>query len=154
MHPGVLILAAALAPADALGPADGVTPPEKAELVYGIEGEWEIVSVLEDGKDITQRFQGGLLVITHDKVKVTLANKNNIVELTYRLGRLKPIPEIDMVHPGDMVNPGHVSRGIYDCNGDHLVWADGGWDKPRPKVLSSEPGSGVQQLWTLRRVKK
>jgi hypothetical protein len=35
MHPGVLILAAALAPADALGPSDGMTPSEKAELGAG-----------------------------------------------------------------------------------------------------------------------
>ena len=147
-----LLLLASLLPADASPPTDGVTPPEKADVVVGIEGEWEIVSVLEDGgKDITGRFQRNHFFITHDRFTVGQGPNGDadMPYMPYRLGWLKPIPEIDMP-----VHPDHASRGIYDCDGDHLVWGDAGYDNPRPKALSSKPGSGVHQLWTLRRVKK
>jgi hypothetical protein len=47
----VLLLAAALAPADPVAPFDSGTLPERAELVDEIEGEWEVVSILMDGTD-------------------------------------------------------------------------------------------------------
>jgi uncharacterized protein (TIGR03067 family) len=149
MHAGVLILAAALAPADPLPPLDGLTPPEKAEPAFAAEdirGEWEVVGVRWDGEDRTRLVVGGRWIFTRDWVFIKTAQTST--DSAYRLDRSKPMPEIDEVSEG-----GNALRGIYTCTGDRLIVAEtrrmGG---PRPKAFESEPGSGVR-LWILRRIK-
>jgi hypothetical protein len=54
MNARILILAAALAPADPLAPPDGMTPPERAEPsdpADGIQGERVVVACRLNGKD-------------------------------------------------------------------------------------------------------
>jgi uncharacterized protein (TIGR03067 family) len=149
MPAAALVLVMTLAAADAPTPPDGVSVVE-AEMVDAIEGEWEVVSLQCSGKDLTEKIKGHRLAFTHDRAKATDANHSRPVEAAYRLDRSKPMPEIDLIGSGGEV----ISRGVFACPGDSLVWAESmKSDGPRPKGLSSEAGSGVQ-LWTLHRVKK
>jgi hypothetical protein len=139
-----LLLLASLLPTDAPTPPDGVRA-EEAELVYEIEGEWEVVSYRFDGIDVTASVRG--LHWTFAPGKATSTSCLHPAELGCRMDNSKPMPEIDLIS-----SDGMVSRGICVCTGDRLLWADGGWVGQRPKGLSSEAKSDVG-LWTLRRVK-
>jgi uncharacterized protein (TIGR03067 family) len=135
---GVLVLAMTLASADPVAPPDGMTPPEKAELVKEIEGEWEVVSVCVDGSDETRNNTGRWRI-----------NGRCLADTQYRLDRLASPSQIGLIG-----GHGESHCGIYICSGDRLVLAYTlRSDERRPTQFTSEPGSGVV-LWTLRRVKK
>jgi uncharacterized protein (TIGR03067 family) len=144
MNTSALLLLATLAPADPVAPFDGMTPPERAELVEDIRGEWVVVTFRINGKDFGC-FAGERWTFTGDEA--TERAPGGPLQFGYRLDRSKPTPEIDLISPG-----GGVRRGIYVLKGGQLIWADTEQDGPRPKSLSSEPGSGVWLL-TLRRLK-
>jgi uncharacterized protein (TIGR03067 family) len=139
-----LLLAAALAPADAPTP-----PPDAAVSDAGeLQGEWEVVSAFTQGRDSTAGFKGD-----HFRFAGT-----TVVYIPLPGGPRKPSgvhvnltadpPAVDR----EGVNgPGTRQLGIYRRTADELVWAFDVSGDGRPTSL--EPTRSVL-LWTLRRVKK
>jgi hypothetical protein len=122
-----LLLALTLAPADASTPPDG--PPRqdavRVEDAGELQGEWEIVSFIQNGDDRTTNFKGDRWVIAGTSLR--LANS---------AGRVYHTTDVRRDNYSSPTEVGY--RAVYRRAGDYLLW-------------ELEPGVA---LWTLRRVKK
>jgi len=137
-----LLLAAALAPADAPTP-----PPDAAVSDAGeLQGEWEVVSLVRSGRDQTADVRGFRWEFAGVSHVITCGNATT-PPVTVRVNAACDPRRVDTEN-----EPHKTTCGIFRRVGDTLQWADdvsGGGG--RPSSFESAPGVAV---WTLRRVKK
>jgi uncharacterized protein (TIGR03067 family) len=162
MRAGVLILAAALAPADPAAPPDAPTPPEKAELqvdLSSFQGSWTVIGYRRDGHDVPAR-DCPLTRIIFSRDCVTA--ETHIHGLTTSLGSIRLDPSGSPIALDLITRDGAVNRGICRRDGDVLQIAVRDDDSflggsnlagPRPTDFDEGAGRGVI-VWTLRRMRK
>jgi uncharacterized protein (TIGR03067 family) len=138
-----LMLALALAPADAPTPPPDCTVSDAGEL----QGEWEVVSMVQGRQDFSSVTKGDHMVFAGPSV----LHRDTAGRLKGHRGWLRVDPAADRPHADLVYPPGDRRPGIYLRSGDQLSWAWGQDQGARPS--SFEPAEGVM-VWTLRRVKK
>jgi uncharacterized protein (TIGR03067 family) len=137
-----LLLAAALAPADAPTP-----PPDAAVSDAGeLQGEWEVVGCDMEGGDETPRFKAYRWAFTGTSAALITARGGPLWTTTVRVDPAAAMPVIDRERPDHS-----VSLGVYRRTGDELLWAAELIEERRPSSFDPAPGVIV---WTLRRVRK
>jgi uncharacterized protein (TIGR03067 family) len=142
-----LLLALALAPADAPAPPDGPLPPDAAVYDAGeLQGEWEVVSLVYDGQDVTKAVKGDRWRFAGTTAVRIDAIHGKAGQSDVQVNPAAVPPTIDRKEELD----DEVHRGVYRRTGDQLVWA---LIYRGRQPSSFEPAPGVL-LWTLRRVKK
>ena len=134
-----LLLAAALAPADAPTP-----PPDAAVSDAGeLQGEWEVVSARGWQVNLTHNFKGELWVFAGPSAACTTP-----LQLLARSGPAGRIA----VESNPAAEPPTINDGVYRRTGDELLWAQSTEVYGR-RPTSLDPAPGVM-VWTLRRVRK
>jgi hypothetical protein len=142
MFAAPLLLAAALAPADAPTP-----PPDAAVSDAGeLQGEWEVVSAVIDRVDETRLFAGDRWRFTATSAARLDAVQGREYRSGVRVSAAADTPAIDIT-----TSRGEALRGICRRAGDELIWVMDRGSGRRPS--SFDPAPGVE-VWTLRRVKK
>jgi len=138
-----LLLALTLAPADAPTP-----PPDAAGSDAGeLQGEWEMVSCVLNGRDRSRRLGATRWVVVGSSHRVVYAAGPPGLPAAVRVDASRSPCEVD-----DSQQDGRIDRGIYRRTGDELHWADSLLrNAPRPSSFDPAPGVVV---WTLRRVRK
>jgi uncharacterized protein (TIGR03067 family) len=137
-----LLLAAALAPADAPPP-----PPDAAVSDAGqLQGEWEVVRCVVDGDDLSSRTKSDRWRFAGSSCVYLAAGFGPEPPIGVQVCPAAHLPAIDLTG-----SDGRSWRGICRPAGDELALAYDSKGGPRPP--SFDPAPGVS-LFTLRRVKK
>ena len=137
-----LLLAAALAPADAPTP-----PPDAAVSDAGeLQGEWEVVGCVIDGKDQSASFRGDRWAFAGPSAYLCASPARQRPLEAIRADAAADPPRADL-----STVDGADRRTIYRRFGDVLTWVWAGRGASRP--TSFEPAPSVI-VWTLRRVEK
>ena len=119
----------------------------KAELKK-LEGTWQLVSAMTDGKAATEDFVAKVQVIIKDgKHSVKIDGETAVKEIPVAVD-----PSTDPKSTTDTLPDGQTILGIYKLEGDKLTSCVAKPGQPRPKAFASEPGSG-QTLRVFRRAK-
>jgi uncharacterized protein (TIGR03067 family) len=137
----LLLLAVTLAPADAPTP-----PPDAAVSDAGeLQGEWEVVEVNSDRRELTFSCKGQRWVFAGMSYQIFVATGRAFALRTIR---------VDVAHDPSAFDEMCLDMPpllcIYRRSGDDLVLVQG---SPARRPSSFDPAPGVV-VWTLRRVKK
>jgi uncharacterized protein (TIGR03067 family) len=126
---------------------------EKPKDDNAIQGEWRIVSFVEDGQGVpAAEFKGAYYAFEKGKMVMKKDGKM-FVKGTYTLDPSKTPKHIDVVVTND--KKGETEQGIYKLEGDKLTICAPAFakNKERPKEFASKSKSGTI-LVVLERVKK
>ena len=111
-----------------------------------IQGTWEYVSALRDGKP----YQGPIgvrITFVGDKVRRIIETRTH--EHGYKLHPKEDPKQVSLIRIGN--GKTEVSTGIYRLKADTLTWCFNLPGRPIPKTLATKPGDGLT-LCVLRRV--
>ena len=133
-----LLLAAALAPADAPTPPPDAAVGDAREL----QGEWEVVGCIINGGDETSLYKGERWTFAGPAAQRTRANPYEV----------RADPSARPMTLDLTTRSGKVRRGICRLSGDEMLWVNG-FMRGGGRPSSFDPASGVI-VWTLRRVRK
>jgi uncharacterized protein (TIGR03067 family) len=117
-----------------------------------LQGNWEVVSMIQGGKEIPGLNKEGKMIFTFDgdKVSVKLTGKTKETyknDGVYKIDPSKTPRTIDMVD--DRKEP---NLGIYELKENEIKLCMGGRGQQRPKDFASAPGTD-QSVVILKRVK-
>jgi uncharacterized protein (TIGR03067 family) len=142
------MLTASLLLAAALAPADAPTPPPDAAVsdASDLRGEWEVVGCVVGERDESELFKGDSWRFTGPSAVRIDATQGSEYQADVRINPAADTPAIDLT-----TSRGEVRRGIYRRAGDELIWVMDRGSGRRPS--SFDPAPGVE-VWTLRCVKK
>ena len=116
-----------------------------------LDGTWEAVSALRDGKEQPQP-PGDKIVVTIKGNSLTFKIGDESHTATITVDASQTPKAIDLT-PDDGPQKGKTMKAIYEVKGDELKVCHGEPDADRPKELASKEGSGLL-LATFKRVKK
>jgi uncharacterized protein (TIGR03067 family) len=116
-----------------------------------LDGTWDGVSVLLNGKELPQPADGKM-VVTISGGSLTLKIGDDSYTSTISVDASKTPKTIDLT-PDDGKNKGKTMKAVYEVKGDELKVCHGDWDSDRPKELASKEGNGLM-VFTFKRVKK
>ena len=115
-----------------------------------LDGSWELVSTVRDGKEMPPQDKKFVLTIKGESVTVKVGEDSH--EATIKADPSKTPKALDLTF-GDGPQKGKTAKAIYEVKGDELRVCHGDPDADRPTELASKEGSGLM-LATLKRVKK
>jgi uncharacterized protein (TIGR03067 family) len=124
--------------------------PPKAQDAQ-LEGDWEAVSVVRDGKVVPQP-DDSKPIVTIKGSRTTFKVGDRVVEQSLVVDTAKTPKTID-VSPGDGSEPGETKHGIYEIKDGILRICLGDPGQDRPSDFNPKEGSGYAVL-TLKRIKK
>jgi uncharacterized protein (TIGR03067 family) len=148
MYACVVLLATALAPADAVGPPDGVAAAENGAVddLSDLQGAWAVVAFREDGKEVPANvYAKTRWVFRGWRVEYRSNGRVNAAGVLDARPRADP-PAFDAAVGGQP----HKDRAIYRLQGDLLEVAFTRDGSPRPTGFASGPGSGVRLITFIR----
>ncbi len=111
-----------------------------------IQGTWEYVSAVRDGKPYENPI-GVRITFAGDKVTRIIGKETH--EHGYKLDPKKDPKQVSLIRTSN--GKTEVSTGIYRLKGDTLTWCFNLPGKPIPKTLATKPGDGLT-LCVLKRV--
>ena len=113
-----------------------------------LEGTWQLVSAVTDGKAAAEDFVAKVQVIIKDgKHSVKIDGETAVKEIPVAVD-----PSTDPKSTTDTLPDGQTIQGIYKLEGDKLTSCVAKPGQPRPKAFAAEAGSG-QTLRVFRRAK-
>lgn len=115
-----------------------------------LEGTWEAVSFVRDGKEEPQA--PGKVLLTFRGNAMTLGAGGAALKATARADATKTPRWIDLAYENGPER-GKTVRGVYEVRGDTLRICHGDADKARPAAIASEPGTGYR-VGNWQRVRK
>ncbi len=116
-----------------------------------LDGTWETVSAIRDGKDLPQPADGKIVItVAGDSLTIKVGDAEHKAAIVVDASKT---PRTLDVIPEDGAQKGKTMKAIYEVKGDQLKVCHGDPDAERPKELASKEGSGLV-LTTLKRVKK
>ncbi|MBI1321722.1 TIGR03067 domain-containing protein [bacterium] len=119
----------------------------KAELKK-LEGTWQLVSAVTDGKAAAEDFVAKVQVIIKDgKHSVKIDGETAVKEIPVAVD-----PSTDPKSTTDTLPDGQTILGIYELEGDKLTSCVAKPGQARPKAFAAEAGSGLT-LRVFRRVR-
>jgi uncharacterized protein (TIGR03067 family) len=148
MYACVVLLATALATADASAPPDGAAAPEKEELddLSDLQGAWAVLSLEVNGQEVSKNvYARTQWIIRGFRVRYTSGGR---VTLT---GDLEARPRADPpTFDSTVAGQEHKDLAIYRRRGEYLEVAFTLDGSPRPTEFASAPGSGVRLIMFIR----
>ncbi len=147
--PRRLLIASALAALVILPALLRADEPAKGDK--DLDGTWEGVSVLLNGKELPQPADGKM-VVTISGGSLTFKIGDDSHTSTISVDASKTPRTIDLT-PDDGRMKGKTMKAVYEVKGDELKVCHGEWDSDRPKELASMEGNGLM-VFTFKRVKK
>ena len=115
-----------------------------------LDGEWEVVSAIQGGKEQPPPERKQLVSIMGEKIVFKDGDETHTG--TLKLDPAKTPRTFDLT-PDDGPEKGKTTKGIYEIKGDEMKVCHGDAGADRPKEFASKEGSGLA-LVTLKRVKK
>ncbi len=136
---------ALLSPAALLRAEDRPAVPDKE-----LEGTWEAVSFVHEGKEEPQA--PGKILLTFRGSAMTLEVAGSTLRATVKADAGKTPRWIDVTYENGP-DKGKTIRGLYEVKGDTLRLCHGDATKARPAVMASKEGSGYN-IGNWKRVRK
>jgi uncharacterized protein (TIGR03067 family) len=115
-----------------------------------LDGDWEVVSAIQDGKEQPPPDRKQLVSVMGEKIVFKDGDETHTGAL--KLDPTKTPRTFDLT-PDDGPEKGKTTRGIYEIKGDEMRVCHGDAGADRPKEFASKQGSGLA-LVTLKRAKK
>jgi uncharacterized protein (TIGR03067 family) len=132
-------------------PKEGAQAEAVAKELKRLEGTWELVSLVVDGKKVDRRAGERVLISFRGD-----GYKKLSTDSTATRGVLKVDPsgkpKTLAMTPAGASAKGQTVLGAYELKGDQLRWCVAQRGGPLPAEMTSEPGS-KRNLFTYRRVK-
>jgi uncharacterized protein (TIGR03067 family) len=121
----------------------------------GLEGEWELKTLVNNGKDLRKEFSKGTdkkmrLIFKDDSLTIKVDSIESTKKVLIDSG--KTPKTLDFIAKDDEGNE-HSTLAIYEVKGDGLRICFARPDKDRPKEFTGKEGTGYS-LWTLQEIKK
>src|SRR5262245_1288930 len=125
--------------------ADNVEEPASKKDLDGLQGSWNLVSAMQDGKALPgDEVKQTTIVISGDTFRFPgLAKDATSRAGTFKLDATKDPKEMDTISAEK-----EIKLGIYELDGDRYKVCFAPAGKPRPNEFASKPGSGsLLQVW-------
>ena len=123
-------------------------PPKVADK--DLEGDWEAVTFVHEGKDEAQA--PGKIILTIRGDALTLKVGDEVRKATITVDAGKTPRTIDMAYESGP-DKGKTVHGLYEVKGDELRICHGDATKERPAEIASREGSGYS-IGVWKRVKR
>jgi uncharacterized protein (TIGR03067 family) len=117
-----------------------------------LDGTWEVVSTVRDGKEMEPQTKGIVLTIKGESVTVKVGEVSHEATIKIKADPSKTPRTLDLM-PKEGPQKGMTMKAIYEVKGDELKFCHGDPEAERPTELASKEGSGLT-LAILKRVKK
>ncbi len=117
------------------------TPPAESGPPTAIEGEWEMVSAVFNGKQLDASMVKWCTRITRGSLTTIVAGPQTMLKATFELKPGRPHGAIEYMNLHGS-NKGKAQSGICELKGDSLQFNMSEPGKPAPLDFSSKPGDG------------
>jgi uncharacterized protein (TIGR03067 family) len=118
-----------------------VARPVESGPPTAIEGEWEMVAAVFNGKPMDANMVKWCTRITRGNLTTIVAGPQTMLKATFVLKPGKPHAAIEYMNLHG-TNNGKAQAGIYELKGDSLQFCMSEPGKPAPSEFSSKPGDG------------